>query len=401
MAPKLYLIFFIYMVLKINFADSSCSGNKVDVFFIFDSSDTITDENFRNELIFATNFALGVKTIGKRGIQIGIQTYATQTQTIFYLDSYDDKTDMITRITSIKRLSGMSNLHIALEEVKKHGFSSSLGSRSLAHKVAIIITNGIISSWAKTISAAKSLMQDHVQLIVIGVGANINPRAFSNIASSGKDIFVVPRFNALGNLQRQIKESTCKTCNIIPKDVIFALDTSTSIDKSKFTDMKKFVSDFVLRTIVFGHNGTQVGIYTFSDLPKLELPLSIDDEKLSFISALEGLSLVHGKTNTNLVLDAAQKDGFNTAFGARPNVKHVLIVVTDGASQKPFETQMAAKRLHASNVEVFAIGVSSSVDMNELFNIASSPQNVFISPNFQALTMLISGINKLVCVKTK
>lgn len=190
-------------------------------------------------------------------------------------------------------------------------------------------------------------------------------------------------------------------CSVIPKDVIFALDTSTSVDMSDFIDMRKFVSDFVLRTIVFGQNGTQVGIYTFSDLPKLRLPLGIDDEKSSFINALNGLTLVHGKTNTDLVLDAVRKDGFTTAFGARPNVKHVLIIITDGASQKPHETQMAAKRLHASNVEVFAIGVSRTVDMNELYNIASSTQHVFTSSNFLVLTRLITRINKLVCVKTK
>ncbi|XP_029637873.1 collagen alpha-6(VI) chain-like [Octopus sinensis] len=401
MAPKLYLIFFICMVLKINFAASRCEGSKVDIFFILDSSDTVTDEDFQNELIFATNFVLGIKTIGKQGIQIGIQTFAANTQNIFHLDSHDNKIDIVTRITRIKRLRGMSNLHLALEDVKKYGFSPSLGSRGLAHKVAIIITNGAISNWPSANFEAKKLIQDHVQIIVIGVGTNLNPRIFLGIASSGNDIFIVPKFNALGNLQQQIKQSTCKTCNVIPKDVIFALDTSTSIDVSKFTDMTKFVSDFVLQTIVFGQNGTQVGIYTFSDFPKLELPLGIDDEKLSFISALKGLSLVHGQTNTDLVLDAVQKDGFSTAFGARPNVKHVLIVVTDGASQKPFETQIAARKLHALNVEVFAIGVSSSVDTNELFKIASSPQNVFMSPNFQVLSQLVSSINKLVCVTTK
>ncbi|GFO44365.1 hypothetical protein PoB_007087000 [Plakobranchus ocellatus] len=55
----------------------------------------------------------------------------------------------------------------------------------------------------------------------------------------------------------------------------------------------------------------------------------------------------------------------------RPNVRHVVIVLTDGNSQQPEITKEEAMKAHAQGLDVFAIGVGHEVSKQELHNIAS------------------------------
>ena len=56
---------------------------------------------------------------------------------------------------------------------------------------------------------------------------------------------------------------------------------------------------------------------------------------------------------------------------ARPGVRHVLIVLTDGNSQEPDLTKAAAHRAAETGLDVFAIGVGRGIGEQELHNIAS------------------------------
>lgn len=52
---------------------------------------------------------------------------------------------------------------------------------------------------------------------------------------------------------------------------------------------------------------------------------------------------------------------------------HVGIVVTDGQSNVPTQTVLAALRAHAADITVFAVGVGSAINIEELEVIASDP----------------------------
>ncbi|KAK3789910.1 hypothetical protein RRG08_015696, partial [Elysia crispata] len=61
---------------------------------------------------------------------------------------------------------------------------------------------------------------------------------------------------------------------------------------------------------------------------------------------------------------------------ARPNVRHVLIVLTDGNSQKLDVTKAAADRAAERGLYVFAIGVGNRISEEELHNIASDDRYI-------------------------
>ena len=61
---------------------------------------------------------------------------------------------------------------------------------------------------------------------------------------------------------------------------------------------------------------------------------------------------------------------------ARPGVRRVAIVMTDGNSQETEKTKKAASDARESGLEVFAIGLGINVSAQELHNIASDDRSV-------------------------
>ena len=71
--------------------------------------------------------------------------------------------------------------------------------------------------------------------------------------------------------------------------------------------------------------------------------------------------------------------------GARNGVPHLVVVITDGLSDAPDLTSQEAQHLHDTGTIVFAVGIGTSVDEDELASIASSEEYVFQVDSFEAL----------------
>lgn len=85
------------------------------------------------------------------------------------------------------------------------------------------------------------------------------------------------------------------------------------------------------------------------------------------------------------------------AHGDRDRVANILIVVTDGQSNNKSATLAQAAELHKTNINVFAVGVGSTVDQAELNAIASKSSNVFTVTNFDALDSIQAQLRKTAC----
>ena len=75
-----------------------------------------------------------------------------------------------------------------------------------------------------------------------------------------------------------------------PADIIFVLDTSSSIYPVYFNDhVKRFVKDVILKfNIGPGQNDTRVGVMLFSTRAHLEFHLKKHDVSFTFYHALKG-----------------------------------------------------------------------------------------------------------------
>ena len=102
------------------------------------------------------------------------------------------------------------------------------------------------------------------------------------------------------------------------------------------------------------------------------------------------------------------RDGTHTALGiktmrkmfkkhGRKGVPRVGVVITDGISKNTEETAKQSDRARKENVNMFAVGVTQLIAMNELKAIASSPAQVLKVNNFDELARSMGSLVMLVC----
>ena len=179
-------------------------------------------------------------------------------------------------------------------------------------------------------------------------------------------------------------------CTPKPTDLVFVLDESKSVGPANFLLQNEFVARFV-DGFNIGKTTTQVAVMTFATSVVVEFYLNKYHDKARLTEAIRHINYSHpALTFTNKALAIARTEMLNVTNGRRPDALPFVIVVTDGMSTVPHLTIAEAKKLHAMNVTVFAIGISSAVNEAELRGIASNPKNVIIVEDFQSLKKIHS-----------
>ena len=193
-------------------------------------------------------------------------------------------------------------------------------------------------------------------------------------------------------------------------DIGFLIDGSGSIRDANPADgsfdnwnlLLQFVANVIDR---LPRSGTRVGAVLFSDRGELLFRLNQYSDLADARDAILRTRYPGANTNTSGGLYVVRSQLFNVNNGDRPNVPNLLIAITDGKSTFDNErTIPIAEDLRGDGVNIVAVGITNSVDENELRGISSLPQvqnrNYFTSPDFQQLENIIENLLASACVVT-
>ena len=188
------------------------------------------------------------------------------------------------------------------------------------------------------------------------------------------------------------------------KDIVFIIDTSSSIGSFQFQMVREFV-DNVTTSFKLNSPESSVGIITYDNFARILFTLGTHTSLTTLSPAINpGLPYFRGfGTNTadalRLLLSTAQ----NGVLGIRNETSNIVIIITDGRSDNQFSTRSAAAALHAANIfDVYAIGYGSA-DINELNTIASDPNFVYFTNFFNRFAiqdLQMNVTNQLCSCKT-
>ena len=165
-------------------------------------------------------------------------------------------------------------------------------------------------------------------------------------------------------------------------DLIFVLDSSTSIGERNYNDVRSFVSKFARR--LNEQNGNRIGVIIFSNQAEVTFNLTQPDKIIHGTIPYRS-----GQTNTP---DALCKLGM-LFDRAENNALKIAILFTDGRSTlsenqcdytSVRSASTALKTQHNDSL-VYVIGVTNSVDRDELNEIATSPEFVEYLESFSNL----------------
>ena len=194
-----------------------------------------------------------------------------------------------------------------------------------------------------------------------------------------------------------------------PLDIVFLLDGSGSINNPSFggadgnfqDKVLGFVSEVVARFTV-GQNDTRVGIATFSNSVTINYLLNSEYDKAKILAGIPTIAYPALGTRTSDGLHTVRTTLFQEMYGMRPlaaGVSRVLVVITDGKANTGYAPKGNATLLHNSNVNVFAMGVGTSIDLGELEDIASGDgnSNVFLIKSFDRIASFVDSLTRGTC----
>ena len=174
----------------------------------------------------------------------------------------------------------------------------------------------------------------------------------------------------------------------IVKDVVFVIDTSSSIGYSGFQLVRELAEN-ITTSLKVNSPETLFGLITFDNFARFEFNISNHTDLSTLLPAINpGLPYYGGYgTNTasalSLLLSGSVEGGF---LQLRNETSKVAIVITDGYSSSSSLLQLVANSLHAANIfDVYAVGIGNNY-YYELQLIASDPSFVFSTSSFTSYT---------------
>ena len=178
-------------------------------------------------------------------------------------------------------------------------------------------------------------------------------------------------------------------------DLVFVLDTSGSIEHHNFQQVRNFVYNFTLDLRTSSDEAMpRVGIITFNETADEYIALNSTIESISeLLPLIEDLPYYGGYTNTGAGLELMRQQEWRDDV----SVIRLAIVFTDGQSNRGVDVETVSQAVHdhIPPIVVFALGVGTGVNDEELQTIASRTEtsshiNSFSSRSFASVSTTYS-----------
>ena len=181
-------------------------------------------------------------------------------------------------------------------------------------------------------------------------------------------------------------------------DLMLVLDGSESIGWSEFDVMQTFVSDLVGQFTIGPADG-HVGIVQFAGEGQGRVELALSDDASALQAVILDMAQIVGVTDIQEGIALGQGQ---LTLNGRPDVPHVLVLLTDGEHNQPGDPVAEAELARSLGTEIFAVAVGSGPNISELNAIATNPysEHVFSVDAFDELVSILDPLVEIVCPPT-
>ncbi|XP_043396756.1 collagen alpha-6(VI) chain isoform X2 [Chelonia mydas] len=351
---------------------------EADIYVLIDGSTSIHPNDFGDIKKFLKE-VVKMFNIGPNKVRFGAVQYSHVKRLEFELNEYSKTNDLETAIDNIRQIYGNTYIGEALT------FMQPLFKKAREQRAGrvpchlIVLTDGESHDSVK--KPAESLRNEKVNIYAIGV-KDANEAQLHEIAGSENRTFFVHEFDSLKNIKNEIVQGICsgEACKEMTADIMFLVDSSGSIGPENFLKMKNFMRELVNKSDISADR-VQVGVIQFSGTNKEEFQLDRYSSKSDIFSAIDRMSLIGETTLTGSALTFVA-DYFKPPKGARPAVKKILILITDGEAQD--EVKSPARDLRDQGVVIYSIGVFNA-NKTQLEEISGKRELVFYVEKFDIL----------------
>ncbi|XP_069052885.1 collagen alpha-3(VI) chain isoform X1 [Lepisosteus oculatus] len=370
-----------------------------DLIFLIDGSENVGAANFPSVRDLVLNIIENLD-VGSDAVRIAVVQYSEDVQIMFYLNSYDTKTDILDAVKGLSFKGGNeANLGAAVESVVQNIFIPEAGSRAEegVPQALMIISAGPPSD--DVIEAEKALKQASIFTFGIGAGGEVEAE-LENLATDRSFVFSAPSFSTIGELRDQLlpyiygvaqrtivlQSEIIEALVVEPRDIIFLIDGTQNMGGTNFMAIREFIKKFV-STLPIGPDKVQIGVAQYAQNVKLEFDLNTHETKESMLNALNRIKIRGGRQAVNIgaALEFVRTRMFVPEKGSRAleRVPQLLMLFSAKASSDSFLSQV--EELKKMSVLTVAAG-GKNADEQELKKIAFDESMVFIYKDFRVLS---------------
>uniref|UniRef100_K7GEE6 VWFA domain-containing protein n=1 Tax=Pelodiscus sinensis TaxID=13735 RepID=K7GEE6_PELSI len=362
-----------------------------DIVFLVDGSWSIGDKNFKSMQDFLYTMVSSFD-VGEDKIRVGLIQYSNAPTTEFFLNTYHHKEDILKKIQKLHYQGGGTKTGESLQFMLENHFKETAGSRMEegVPQIAVMITDGQAQDNIR--EPARKVKDAGITLYAIGI-KDASLEELQEIVSepADKHVYKVEDFTALQDISHGILQVLCTTVEEVNRqithvsqvcrkatlaDIVFLVDTSTSIGPENFQKVKNFLYTLVSRLDV-SSDQVRVGLAQYSDETFKEFLLNQYSLKSDILEQIQNLPYRSGGSYTGSALDFVRTTYFTESAGSRAleNVPQIVILVTDGESSD--QIKIPANNLKARGISVYVVGINVQ-DVTELQEIANKPLNKFL-----------------------
>nr|XP_030719697.1 collagen alpha-3(VI) chain isoform X4 [Globicephala melas] len=372
--------------------------DSADIIFLIDGSNNTGSVNFAVIRDFLVNL-LERLSVGTQQIQVGVVQYSDEPRTLFSLNSYSTKAQVLDAVKALGFIGGeLANVGLALDFVLENHFTRAGGSRveEGVPQVLVLISAGPSSDEIR--DAVIALKQ--ASIFSFGLGAQAASKAeLQHIATNDNLVFTVPEFRSFGLVQEQLlpyivgvaqrhivlqpPTIVTQVIEINKRDIVFLVDGSSALGLVSFNAIRDFVAK-VIQRLEIGQDYIQVAVAQYADTVRPEFYFNTYPTKREVITAVRKMKSMDGSASyTGSALDFVRNNLFTETAGYRAaeGVPKLLVLITGGKSLD--EVSQPAQELKRSGIMAFAVG-SKVADRAELEEIAFDSSLVFIPAEFRA-----------------
>uniref|UniRef100_A0A4X1TA41 Collagen type VI alpha 3 chain n=1 Tax=Sus scrofa TaxID=9823 RepID=A0A4X1TA41_PIG len=364
-----------------------------DIVFLVDGSSALGPANFQAIRDFIAKVIQRLD-IGQDLIQVAVAQYADTVRPEFYFNTHPNKREVMAAVRRMKPLDGAAlYTGSALEFVRNNMFTSEAGYRAAegVPRLLVLITGG--KSLDDVSQPAQELKRSSIMAFAVGNKA-ADQAELEEIAFDPSLVFIPTEFRAsplqgvLSSLLAPLRTLSGTTeVHANKRDIIFLLDGSVNVGRTRFPYVRDFVMNLVNSLDVGGDN-IRVGLVQFSDTPVTEFSLNTYQTKSDLLAHVRQLQLKGGSgLNTGAALSYVHANHFTEAGGSRiqEQVPQLLLLLTAGPSEDSY--LQAANALARSGILTFCVGASQA-NKAELEQIAFNPSLVYLMDDFSSLPAL-------------
>ncbi|XP_040912292.1 collagen alpha-3(VI) chain [Toxotes jaculatrix] len=373
-----------------------------DIVFLVDGSNYVGSTNFPYVRDFIINVVNQLDVRPDR-VQIGLLQFAESPKIEFYLNSYNNREDVVNKISQL-RLTGGSvlNTGAAMQFALRKMFLQSAGSRKRQgiQQVLVLITGGPSQDELKTIADQLALAQ--VLTFTVSSG-QADDTLLSTVAFVPDLAFYDPSFSNLPALAEVILPKLITVVGDLDlvnqeladeRDVVFLIDGTDNV-RADFTQIQDFIIK-IIEPLEVGIDKVRISVVQHSERPSPSFYLNTYQTKDEVMRAVRGMRLAGGRSlNTGVALKFTKDTILSETYGSRAaqNVPQFLILLSGGRSRDNVKEPAGA--LKTEGVIPFGIGVRDA-DPKQIEAISHNPSFAFNVREFSELNTIPQRINNYV-----